>query len=103
MTRSVAKNRSATKPTNTGDTRDAIDTVPNTIAASVAVKCSVRVRYVLIVTYQEPQIRYCRNIMPASRDFSQGDVACDFGAPNESPRPVVGAATTGAPRPGWEA
>ena len=44
MTRSVEKNRSATRPTKNGDTREATETVPKTAPASVPEKCSVVVR-----------------------------------------------------------
>ena len=44
MTRSVAKNRSATSPTKNGDTSEATEVVPNTAPAAVAEKCSVLVR-----------------------------------------------------------
>jgi hypothetical protein len=44
MTRSVEKNRSATRPTKNGDTRQAIETVLNAAPASVPEKCNVLVR-----------------------------------------------------------
>ena len=67
MTRSVAKKRSATSPTKNGDTSEATDAVPKTAPAAVAEKCSVVVRYVVIVTYHAPQITYWRNIMAPRR------------------------------------
>jgi hypothetical protein len=41
--------------------------VPNTAPAWVPVNFRVEVKYVLIVTYQQPQITKLRNIMMASR------------------------------------
>src|SRR5215831_7414843 len=66
ITRSVAKNRSATRPTKKGDTSEAIETVEKTLPTCVPVKCSVWVRYVLIVTYHDPQMQYSRNIIALS-------------------------------------
>src|SRR5262245_9272461 len=72
ITRSVAKNRSATRPTKNGETSDAIDTVENTHPAWVPVNPRVCVRYVVIVTYHAPQMTYCRNIITHRRIFSMG-------------------------------
>src|SRR6185436_19296447 len=69
MTRSVAKNRSATRPTKKGDISEATETVENTRPACVPVKCSVCVRYVVMVTYHAPQMTYWMNIMIARRVF----------------------------------
>ena len=80
MTRSVAKKRSATNPTKNGETSDATAVVPKTAPAAVAEKWSVLVRYVVIVTYQAPQMMYWRNIITPRRvlrnvfmDGSTGD------------------------------
>src|SRR4030095_8338061 len=67
ITRSVAKNRSATRPTKKGVTKEAIETVEKTLPTCVPVKCSVWVRYVLIVTYHDPQMAYSRNIIALRR------------------------------------
>ena len=66
MTRSVAKNRSATRPTKNGDTSEATETVPNTAPACGAgeMQRAASGRCV-IVTYHEPQMTYCRNIISA--------------------------------------
>ena len=69
ITRSVAKNRSATRPTKNGETSEASDTVEKTRPACVPVKCSVCVRYVVMVTYHAPQMTYWMNIMIARRVF----------------------------------
>ena len=55
ITFSVAKRRSATSPTKNGEISDARAVVPNMAPVWVPEKCSVLVRYVLMVTYHAPQ------------------------------------------------
>src|SRR6185369_10292212 len=77
MTRSVEKNRSATRPTKNGETMAATETVPKTAPASVPLKCRVWVRYVLSVTYHEPQMAYCKNIIAPRRVLMAPDIQAD--------------------------
>ena len=53
---SVAKKRSAISPMKNGVIMLASAVVPNTAPASVPENFSVAVRYVLMVTYHDPQI-----------------------------------------------
>src|ERR1700754_1867894 len=69
ITRSVANNRSATRPTKKGETSEASETVEKIRPAWVPVKCSVCVRYVVMVTYHALQMTYWMNIMIARRVF----------------------------------
>ena len=68
MTRSVAKNRSATRPTKNGETSDATEVVPKTAPACGRRKSAVcwSGRCVM-VTYQAPQMTYWRNIITPRR------------------------------------
>src|SRR3982751_1545476 len=59
------------RPTKNGEIMDASAVVPNTAPACVPEKCSVAVRYVPIVTYQQPQTAKLRNIMVQSRILTE--------------------------------
>src|SRR4051812_45661579 len=50
---------------------DASAVVPNTAPACVPEKCSVAVKYVPIVTYQQPQTTKLRNIIMQSRMLTE--------------------------------
>ena len=53
---SVAKKRSAINPTKNGEIMQASAAVPNTAPAWVPENFNVAVRYVVMVTYHDPQI-----------------------------------------------
>ena len=61
--RSVAKNRSAIRPTKKGDTIAASAVVLYAAPLCWPENRNVCSRYVPIVTYQAPQMKYWRNIM----------------------------------------
>src|SRR5688572_26312667 len=67
MIRCVGKKRSAIIPTKKGDTIAAIAVVPYARPTCVPSNLRVVPRYVPIVTYQEPQTKYWRNIIIESR------------------------------------
>src|SRR5262245_19885130 len=64
--RSVAKNRSATMPTKNGEIIAATAVVPAARPICAPEKRNVEPSHVPIVTYQAPQMKYCRNIMVES-------------------------------------
>src|SRR5690242_5411833 len=70
-TRSVEKKRSAIKPTKNGEIMDASAVVPNTAPACVPENFSVIVKYVPMVTYQQPQTTKFRNIMMLRRMLTE--------------------------------
>src|SRR5580698_5166965 len=66
---SVAAYLSATRPTKKGATIAPTPVAPPTIPTCSPVKCNEEESQVLIVTYQEPQTKYSRNIIKPRRDF----------------------------------